>query len=109
MTGRSEITKQPTCEYDLAWALTEAAKPYVGEEYRRHLFVKIGAGDTFKAICELLPILSLQTGRRIETGNPGSKVEVTFAGSCDLVVAHLTQGNGEAGQKILAAADFAGP
>lgn len=50
-----------------------------------------------------------ETGRRIETGNPGSKVEVTFAGSCDLVVAHLTQGNGEAGQKILAAADFAGP
>ncbi|KAA0109960.1 hypothetical protein [Mycolicibacterium sp. P9-22] len=52
--------KQPTCEYDLAWALTEAAKPYVGEEHRRHLFVKIGAGDTFEAICKLLPILSLQ-------------------------------------------------
>jgi len=41
-------------EANLAWALALAAKPYVDSVERNHIFVAIGAGDTFAAIRELM-------------------------------------------------------
>jgi hypothetical protein len=41
-------------EANLAWAVAEAAKPYLSAMERNAVFVAIGAGDTFAAIRRLL-------------------------------------------------------
>jgi hypothetical protein len=41
-------------EADLAWALSLAVKPQLNVGERNHIFVAIGAGDTFAAIRSLL-------------------------------------------------------
>lgn len=41
-------------EANLAWALAEAAKPHLETLERSDVFVIIGAGEPFAAICQLL-------------------------------------------------------
>jgi|GEM_PF-1291742 len=41
-------------ETNLAWALAEAAKPHLNTVERNDVFVAIGAGEPFAAICQLL-------------------------------------------------------
>jgi hypothetical protein len=41
-------------EANLAWALAEAAKPHLNAAERNDIFVAIGAGEPFAAICQLL-------------------------------------------------------
>jgi hypothetical protein len=48
------IVKHVVHEADLAWAVAEAAKPYLNAVERNAVFVAIGAGDTFAAIRGLL-------------------------------------------------------
>ena len=44
----------PVQETALAWALAEAVKPHLSAIERDHVFVTIGAGDTFPAIRDLV-------------------------------------------------------
>jgi hypothetical protein len=48
------IVKHVVHEADLAWAVAEAAKPYLSAVERNAVFVAIGAGETFVAIRGLL-------------------------------------------------------
>ena len=48
------IVKHVVHEADLAWAVAEAAKPYLSAVERNAVFVAIGAGETFSAINGLL-------------------------------------------------------
>jgi hypothetical protein len=48
------IVKRPVDEAKLAWAVAEAAKPYLRAVERDAVFVAIGAGETFAAIRGLL-------------------------------------------------------
>ena len=41
-------------EANLAWALAEAAKPHLNTVERNNVFLAIGAGEPFAAICQLL-------------------------------------------------------
>lgn len=45
-------------EINLAWALADAVKPHLNAVERTHLFVAIGAGETFPAIRHLLRLAS---------------------------------------------------
>jgi hypothetical protein len=45
-------------ETNLAWALIEAAKPHLSEPECYSLFVNVGAGETFEAICVLLKLVA---------------------------------------------------
>jgi hypothetical protein len=45
-------------ETNLAWAVVEAAKPYLSARDRNHVFVAVGAGDTFRTIRLLLKLAS---------------------------------------------------
>jgi hypothetical protein len=44
-------------EAKLAWALIEAAKPYMNTGERNYVFVTVGAGDTFAAIRSLINLV----------------------------------------------------
>ena len=48
------IVEHVVHEANLAWAVAEAAKPYLNAVERNAVFVAIGAGDTFAAIRGLL-------------------------------------------------------
>ena len=48
------IVKHVVHEADLAWAVAEAAKPYLSAAERNAVFVAIGAGETFAAMRGLL-------------------------------------------------------
>jgi hypothetical protein len=48
------IVKRLVQEANLAWAVAEAAKPYLSAVERDAVFVAIGAGETFAAIRRLL-------------------------------------------------------
>ena len=48
------IVEHVVHEADLAWAVAEAAKPYLNAVERNAVFVAIGAGETFAAIRGLL-------------------------------------------------------
>jgi hypothetical protein len=48
------IVEHVVHEANLAWAVAEAAKPYLNAVERNAVFVAIGAGETFAAIRELL-------------------------------------------------------
>jgi hypothetical protein len=48
------IVEHVVHEPNLAWAVAEAAKPYLNAVERNAVFVAIGAGDTFAAIRGLL-------------------------------------------------------
>jgi hypothetical protein len=48
------IVEHVVHEANLAWAVAEAAKPYLNAAERNAVFVAIGAGETFAAICGLL-------------------------------------------------------
>jgi hypothetical protein len=48
------IVKHVVHEANLAWAVAEAAKPYLDAVERDAVFVAIGAGETFEAIRGLL-------------------------------------------------------
>jgi hypothetical protein len=45
-------------ETNLAWAVAEAAKPYLSARDRNRVFVAVGAGDTFRVIRGLLKLAS---------------------------------------------------
>ena len=45
-------------ETNLAWALVETVRPHLSDQERCHIFVSIGAGDTFVAISQLLKVIS---------------------------------------------------
>jgi hypothetical protein len=47
-------------EPDLAWALAEAAKPYLTAVERNHVFMAIGAGETFAAIRGLFKSVAIK-------------------------------------------------
>ena len=47
-------------EADLAWALAEAVKPYVSTVERNHVFMAIGAGETFAAIRGLFKSVAIK-------------------------------------------------
>jgi hypothetical protein len=47
-------------EINLAWALADAAKPHLNAVERCHLFVAIGAGETFPAIRHLLKLAAIK-------------------------------------------------
>lgn len=47
-------------ETNLAWAVVEAVKPHLSVRDRSHVFVAVGAGDTFHAIRILLKLASLK-------------------------------------------------
>jgi hypothetical protein len=47
-------------EADLAWALSLAVKPQLNVGERNHIFVAIGAGDTFAAIRSLLKWVAIK-------------------------------------------------
>jgi hypothetical protein len=47
-------------EADLAWALAEAVKPYVSTVERNHVFMAIGAGETFAAIRGLVKSVAIK-------------------------------------------------
>jgi hypothetical protein len=47
-------------ESDLAWALAEAVKPYVSAVERNHVFMAIGAGETFAAIRGLFKSVAIK-------------------------------------------------
>lgn len=44
-------------EVNLAWSLIDAAKPKLDPRERRHVFVTVGAGDSFAAIRLLLKLI----------------------------------------------------
>ena len=45
-------------EIDLAWSLIEAAKPELDARERHHVFVSVGAGDSFTAIRILVKLIA---------------------------------------------------
>ena len=45
-------------EADLAWSLITAAKPHLDTRERNHVFVSVGAGDSFSAIRVLLKLIA---------------------------------------------------
>jgi hypothetical protein len=45
-------------EAKLAWALIDAAKPHMNAGERNHVFVTVGAGDTFAAIRSLINLVA---------------------------------------------------
>ncbi|MDH6242651.1 hypothetical protein [Mycobacterium sp. OTB74] len=45
-------------EANLAWSLIEAAKPELAPRERNHVFVSVGAGDSFTAIRILLKLIA---------------------------------------------------
>jgi hypothetical protein len=47
-------------EINLAWALADAVKPHLNAVERSHLFVAIGAGETFPAIRHLLKLAAVR-------------------------------------------------
>lgn len=47
-------------ETDLAWALAEAAKPYLSTVERNDVFAAIGAGETFAAIRQLFESVAMK-------------------------------------------------
>lgn len=53
---------QQVQEANLAWSLIDAAKPSLDARERNHVFVSIGAGDSFTAIRILLKLIA---GKRI--------------------------------------------
>jgi hypothetical protein len=52
------IAVRCTQETSLAWALIEAVKPQLNAVERNHVFVILGAGDTFLAIRLLLKLIA---------------------------------------------------
>jgi hypothetical protein len=55
---RAMIAVPNVQETRLAWAVVEAAKPYLNDSDRYHVFVAVGAGDTFRTIRVLLKLAS---------------------------------------------------
>gem|GEM_PF-5416572 len=47
-------------ETKLAWALAEAVKPHLSAVERDHVFVSIGAGETFAAIRHLFKLVAIE-------------------------------------------------
>ncbi len=47
-------------ETKLAWALAEAVKPHLSANERDHVYVSIGAGDTFAAIRHLFKMAAIK-------------------------------------------------
>jgi hypothetical protein len=47
-------------ETNLAWALAEAVKPYLSAVERNHVFMAIGAGETFAAIRGLVKSVAIK-------------------------------------------------
>ena len=47
-------------ETNLAWALAEAVKPYLGADERNHVFMAIGAGENFSAIRGLFKSVAIK-------------------------------------------------
>lgn len=47
-------------ESNLAWSLIEAAKPQLDARERNHVFVSVGAGDSFTAIRILLKLIAVK-------------------------------------------------
>jgi hypothetical protein len=45
-------------EQNLAWALAESADPCFRLAERNYIYVAIGAGDTFSAICALVAVIA---------------------------------------------------
>jgi hypothetical protein len=43
---------------NLAWVLTEAAKPHMNAGERNYVFVTVGAGDTFAAVRSLIKFIA---------------------------------------------------
>jgi hypothetical protein len=54
------IVEHVVHEANLAWAIAEAAKPYLNAVERNAVFVAIGAGETFAAIRELLRSIEIK-------------------------------------------------
>lgn len=57
-TKQAVIAVRNVQETNLAWALIEAAKPYLDARQRNHVFVTIGAGDTFAAVRQVLKLIA---------------------------------------------------
>jgi hypothetical protein len=49
---------QQVQEINLAWSLIEAAKPQLDRRERNHVFISIGAGDSFTAIRILIKLIA---------------------------------------------------
>jgi hypothetical protein len=47
-------------EANLAWSLIEAAKPELAPRERNHVFISVGAGDSFTAIRILLKLIAVK-------------------------------------------------
>jgi hypothetical protein len=47
-------------QMDLAWALIDAAKPHMSTGERNYVFVTVGAGDAFPAICSLIKFVAVK-------------------------------------------------
>jgi hypothetical protein len=47
-------------EVDLAWWLIEAAKPHLDVRERQHVFVSVGAGDSFTSIRIVLKLIAVK-------------------------------------------------
>lgn len=52
--------QQRVQETTLAWALAEAVKPHLSAAENDHVFVSIGAGDTFAAIRHLCKLVAIE-------------------------------------------------
>ncbi|MUL68185.1 hypothetical protein BOO86_27190 [Mycobacterium sp. CBMA 234] len=47
-------------EANLAWSLIEAVKPQLDERERNHVFISVGAGDSFTAIRILVKLIAVK-------------------------------------------------
>jgi hypothetical protein len=54
------IVERPVHEANLAWAVAEAAKPYLSAVERNVVFVALGAGETFAAIRQLFRLVGIK-------------------------------------------------
>ncbi|MUL65806.1 hypothetical protein BOO86_15125 [Mycobacterium sp. CBMA 234] len=53
-------TMQQVQETNLAWSLIDAAEPQLDARERHHVFVSVGAGDSFTAIRILLKLIAVK-------------------------------------------------
>jgi hypothetical protein len=58
MANTSGTVERLVQETDLAWALAEAVKPHLSVMEHNAVFVAIGAGETFAAICRLFKFVA---------------------------------------------------
>lgn len=52
------VAVRNTHEVNLAWALIDVARPHLDIYERNHIFVRVGAGDTYAAIRLLVKLVA---------------------------------------------------